>query len=295
MGKREGLSFVLLTSVISGLSIYANKFAIAEMLPSVFTFSKNLFVGLLFLGLILKNQNLRDKMKKLSRLQMRDLIAVGLLGGALPFLLFFEGLKITGAINTNFIHKLLFVFAAGMSYFLFKRRLDMDVLKVTPFIFSGILLLFGRSIAFNQGDILVLLATMLWAFEINLSKTLLEGIPAEIVSFSRMFIGSIFLLFYLVSTGGVGALLGFGLMELSWISFTSILLFGYVFTFYKGLKDVSVEVATSVLVLSPAITSVLSLGPSIVGSSSFFAVVLISASVLYIFKGKAAEAEKIHS
>jgi drug/metabolite transporter (DMT)-like permease len=135
-----------------------------------------------------------------------------------------------------------------------------------------------------MGDLLVLLATLFWAAENVLSKHLLARISPRVLALGRVGIGSFFIFLFLLFSGqlsGLGALTG---THLRWIFVPSFFLFGYMLTWYSGLRHLKVSVATAVLLLGGPITALLSFGFSgasfapgqILGLVLLFAGVLVS-------------------
>ena len=104
--RSKGLAFVLGTALISGVSIFINKFGVKGFDPFVFTSLKNLAVAMLLLSGLIIQTRFRE-LRQLSRKKWEKLIMIGVLGGSIPFLLFFAGLKIASAANAAFIHKTL--------------------------------------------------------------------------------------------------------------------------------------------------------------------------------------------
>ena len=86
--KHKGYYLVLATAVISGFSIFINKFGVAITNPYIFAFLKNFWVVLFLSAIIFAAGNFSD-LRKLSRKQWGMLIIIGLVGGSIPFLLFF--------------------------------------------------------------------------------------------------------------------------------------------------------------------------------------------------------------
>ena len=85
----KGLLLVFSTAIISGLSIFTNKFGVGEFDPYLFTFLKNLLVAALLVGLILSLKEFKN-LKKLTKKDWLILTIIGLVGGSIPFLLFFK-------------------------------------------------------------------------------------------------------------------------------------------------------------------------------------------------------------
>jgi len=256
MQEKKGLLLVLLTAIISGTSIFANSFAVQGFNPFVFNFLKNAVVAVFLLSLILLLKEF-PALKSLSRKQLGQLAAIGLLGGSVPFLLFFYALQLTTAINAGFLHKTLFIWAALFAFLFLKEKLDKRFTAAAILLLAGNFFLFNIS-SFGLPEALILLATMLWAAENTLSKNVLKKLSGSIVAFGRMFFGSIFILVFLALTNQAGQLLILSSNQINWVLITSAFLLAFVFTFYSGLKHLPVHKATAILLLGQPITSMLS-------------------------------------
>ncbi|MAG07873.1 hypothetical protein CMO89_00195 [Candidatus Woesearchaeota archaeon] len=258
MNKKRGLLFVLFTALVSGFSIFINRFGVSGINSSVFTFSKNIIVALfLFTGIVLVKDF--GRLKILSFKQWSKLVLIGLVGGSIPFLLFFKGLQLTSGAAGSFIHKTMFVYVAVLAMLFLKERLDKRI------VIPAVLLLAGNALllkfvwqGFGVGELLILVATLFWAVENVISKHALKELEPKVVGFGRMFFGSLFILVYLSFTKQIGLVLSLNLSQVYWILLTSAFLFLYVFTWYNGLRDVKVTTATSVLLLGSPITTLLS-------------------------------------
>jgi len=101
----------------------------------------------------------------------------------------------------------------------------------------------------NFGDLLILLATLFWSAEQILAKSVLkiEEISGTVVAFCRMFFGLFIMIPFVILTNNFTPIFSFGVNEILWILFTSVLLLGYVFTWYNGIKKVEVSKATAIL------------------------------------------------
>ncbi len=283
MSQRTGFFLVLLTAIISGASIFANSFAVQGFNPFAFTFLKNAVVAIFLFSIILLLKDFKA-VKALSRKQLGQLAVIGLIGGSIPFLLFFYALKLTTAINAGFLHKTLFLWATLFALFFLKERLD------KKFIFAALLLLAGNFLLFNISsfglpEMLILIATILWAAENTLSKHVLKDLSGHVVAFGRMFFGSIFILAFLAFTNQTTPLVALSIQQIQWVLISSAFLLAFVFTFYSGLKHLPVHKATAVLLLAQPITAFLSfafLGKEILPMQGF-GFLLIILGVFLVF------------
>ncbi len=257
MSERKGFLLVFLTALVSGVSIFANSFAVKGFNPFIFTFLKNAVVAAFLFSLILMLKEF-SSLKSLSRRQFTQLVAIGLVGGSIPFLLYFYALKMTAAINAGFLHKTLFIWATTFAFFFLKEKIDRRFIAAALLLLAGNFLLFSIS-SFGFPEAFILLATMLWAAENTLSKSVLKELSGSVVAFGRMFFGSIFILAFLALTSQVEPIFALSMEQIYWVLLTSGFLFAYVFTFYSGLKHLPVHKATSILLIAQPITAFLSL------------------------------------
>ena len=255
--RLEGKALVFLTAVISGFSIFLNGFAVQGFNPFAFTTAKNLVVALLLGGVLLSTGKIAS-FKRLTKNQWLKLLAVAGFGGSLPFLLFFQGLQLGSAVSGAFIHKTLFLYASAMAFIFLREKVTRNQLLGMMVLFAGVFALNLPSLETPAlADALVFLATLLWAVEAVIAKSALRSLPGNLVAFSRMFFGDLILLAFLFSTNQLPLLLSFTQPQLGWIALTAALLFGYVVTWYNGLKAVKVSLATSILLLGSALTATL--------------------------------------
>ncbi len=256
---RKGYFLVFLTALISGFAIFINKFGVSVVNPNIYTFLRVLTVAIFLSGLLLFLKDGR-KLKELTRKQWILLITIGLIGGSVPFLLFFKGLSLTNAAQGSFIHKTMFIWAAFLASLFLKEKIDKKFLAGGLFLFFGSLILLKRlPHSLNQGDLLVFLATLFWAAENTISKYVLRDLEGRIVAWARMFFGALFILIFLLATNQFSLISGITPKQVYWVLITAVILFGYVMTWYNGLKFIPVSQATAILLLGSPITTLLSL------------------------------------
>ena len=259
MNERKGILFVLATAIISGVSIYVNSLGVKFANPYVFAGMKNVLVGLALFSLIMALKEWKQ-LKKLTSRQWWQLTLIGLIGGAIPFLLFFKGLSMTIGAKGGFIHKTMFLYVALLAIMFLKEKMNKSLLiGISALLLGNILFLGIQPQGLNLGDGLVFLATLFWAVEIIISKKVLQHLSANIIAWGRMFFGAAFIMLFLIGTNQLSAAFAYHPEQWKWIAITSVFLFGYVFTFYHGLKYVRASVATAVLALGAPITGLITL------------------------------------
>jgi len=256
---RKGVYFALATAIISGFSIYINKFAVMEMEDLfIFTTAKNLAVAALLFAFLILPKALPE-LRSLSRKQWLTLVVIGCVGGSIPFLLFFYGLSLGTAVGVAFIHKTLFIWVAILAVFFLGERLGKFHIAALVALVGGNILLLGwpKSWLIGGGELMILIATILWAVEAIIAKRVMKQVSSNVAVFGRMFFGAIVMLIYLALTGKLGTVATLSGAQIGWIAITALFLFGYVSCYYTGLKHAPASVVASILVLGSVITSLL--------------------------------------
>ncbi|MFC1700911.1 DMT family transporter [Patescibacteria group bacterium] len=283
MNKNKGIFLILSTAFISGISVFINQFGVNVINPYIFTGLKNIIVALFVIGCILMLKDWKI-LKNLDKTQWSLLVIVGFIGGFIPFILFFKGLSLTNGIQAAFIHKTMFIFIFILAAIFLKEKISKNLLICSLFLFLGnILLLKLTSIQFNLGDLLVFLAVLFWAGENVLSKYLLKELPSRIIICGRMFFGSIFIVMFWFVTNQAHLALSLNAEQIGWVAITSILLLGYIFTWYTGLKYINVSDASVILLLASPVTIFLCLfGGQVLVLRQIFGMILICGTLIYL-------------
>lgn len=258
MGKNKGIYLAFITSIISGFAIFLNKFAVfAWNNSSVFTTAKNLVAAVFLVSLIFLLKKLPE-LKTLSKKQWLLLATIGLIGGSVPFLLFFKGLSLASAPSAAFIHKTLFIWIALLAVPFLKEKLSGLQFLSLGIILTGLYLLKPlESFSFGYAEILILAATLFWAIENIVAKIALRGISPLVVGSGRMFFGSLFLLSYLIYTREISSLFVLSGTKLWWLMASGAILFGYVVSWYSALKLAPAATVSAILVIAGPITLLL--------------------------------------
>jgi len=251
-----GILLVLLTALISGVSTFVNFYAVQGTNSDAFIAVRNVAVAAMLVPMVfLAGRGMRAR---LARADWLRLGTIGLIGGAIPFLLFFRGLQIagaTGAATASFGYRTLFLMATVLGVVYLKEKFSARVALAAGLLLAGSLLLLSLNApVWTDGTILVLIATALWAGEYTLSKRALRDLPSGTVALGRMGFGGLFLMAYLGLTGQFASVPGFSGAQWQWLGISAVLLVAFVSTWYAGLKTVDMSTATSVLVLAFPIT-----------------------------------------
>lgn len=254
---RIGIALVVTTALISGISIFLNGYAVRGFDSSVFVFAKSALVALLLGAVIVGTR----KRRELARLDVRGwatLATIGLVGGSVPFLLFYRGLSLVSGTAAGLIHKSLFVFVALFAALFLRERVSRSAVLGGVLILGGTALFVRTGLSFAPADLYVLAATVLWAAENVIAKRATRVMSGELVAFGRMGFGALFIAGYLAVLGRIPLAWSMSGAQYAWIALTSVFLLGYVWTFYTGLSRIRVSTAAALLTLGAPITAVLS-------------------------------------
>jgi drug/metabolite transporter (DMT)-like permease len=255
---KKGIYLSLLTAVISGFSVFANSMFVSKTDPLIFALIRNTLVALM-ITMILWYTNKLVHLKELTKKQWLQLIGIGAIGGGIPFALFFSGLAMIGATNGNILHKTLFLWVALLAFPILKERLGKLQILGYSLIFLATFFI-GGSFKFvpQMGSYLVLGATIMWAIENILAKITLKTVHPIVVSWGRMTFGLPFLFVAAIVMGKSGLLLSPHSYAMMPLIVSSIFLVGYVTSWYTALKHAPATLVSSVVVIAPIITAVVS-------------------------------------
>ncbi len=256
---RSATFLALLAAIFSGVNNFLTKVAVTAIKdPVTFTALKNGLVALIFISIILVHHEW-PRIKQLSKKQWWQLVAIGFIGGSVPFILYFIGLTQTSAINAALIHKTLFLWVLILAVPFLKEKLSVGQWFGVGALFAANLLIGGfNGFHFNRGELMILAATVLWAGESIIVKRAVKDISPLILATSRMTLGALLLLAVVVWQGHAGLLTGLNELQWSWTILTSVLLFGFVASWYTALKYAPATYVATLLVPATLITNLLS-------------------------------------
>lgn len=268
MNRREhtGLLLALVTAVISGVSIFLNSYGVRAVHdPAVYTTAKNAVsaaVLLVVVVLALATRSPRSVTRPSGLRQSLGLAAIGVVGGSVPFVLFFEGLARASSTNAAFLQKTLVVWVSLLAVPLLRERVGRLQAAAIVLLVIGQAMVSGTvssvlRMPFGRGELMILGATLLWAVEVVLARRLLGSLSSWTVGLSRMVLGSALLLGWLAARGRLHVLLSLDAHQWRWVLVTGLMLAAYVGTWFAALARARAVDVTAVLVVGAPITAVL--------------------------------------
>jgi drug/metabolite transporter (DMT)-like permease len=282
--RMSGIVVAGATALISGLSVFVNSYGVhAVSSPAVYTTAKNLVATSVLAAGALFGRWIRVRRRASAKAALvtayprnsrsgaaapRDprlprglghwlgLTYVGVIGGGLAFVLFFDGLASTSAASAAFWRDTLVIWVAALAVVFLRERIRWwNVLAMGLLVVGEITLTGGvGQLGAERGELYVLAATVLWAVEVVIAKRLLIDVSPSGLALVRMGVGAVALLGYLTVTGAFGVLWSLSSRQLSWALWSGLLLAAYVATWMTALARARVLDVTSVLVGSALIT-----------------------------------------
>jgi len=288
--RRTGILLALTTAAISGVSVFVNASGVKLFDSStVYTTAKNVVAALVLLAVVGLGRGAGARLTRpAGTRQWVALVAVGLIGGALAFVLFFEGLSRATSPQAAFIHKTLVLWVALLALPLLHERLQWGHwLAIGLLVVGQVGLAGGLPSSFGTAGLLILGATLLWAVEVVVAKWLLRGVSSWTVGVARMGIGSLALLAWVGVRGQLGALTSMTGEQLGMVLVTGVLLAGYVGTWFAALTRAQAVDVTAVLVLAAPVTAALSavVKGTALGPQAGWLVLVVAGGALAVWLG----------
>ena len=249
-----GIYLALGTAAISGVSVFVNGFAVKQFPdPATFTTLKNAVAAFLLVGALMAAGRVP---RRLGSRNWLGLAVLGVIGGSVPFLLFFTGLAEATAPAAAVIHKTLFIWVALLAVVLLRERLGGWQIGALGVLLVATLMVQPPSgVTWGGGESLIALATGFWAVETIVARRLLASVPPLVAGAGRMGFGLVILVGYLLVTGRIGVLGQLGLAQWALVLGTGVLLAGYVATWYAALQRAPAAMVAAVLTIGAPITA----------------------------------------
>ena len=274
--SRLGVQFALAAALVSGVAVYLNGRAVRNFSsPTVYTTAKNLVAGLLLVAIAVawakRNGEPADRPHRPTHLtpaHMTVLAAIAVIGGAVPFVLFFEGLARATSNDAAFIHKTLIIWAALLATAVLRERLTRLHLVAIAVLVVGYAALAGGIDALHvgMGEAMILGATICWSVEVVLVRRITADVRSTDVAAVRLGGGSLVLVGWVLLRGDIGELLSMSGSELLWIAVTGPMLATFVTLWFAALERAQVVDVTAILVLGAVVTGLLN---AVIGNAGF--------------------------
>ena len=175
--RATGVALAFVAAIVSGVAVYVNAHGVSRFDDAtVYTTAKNVVAGVLLLALalpVLRGDGAFRGAATTTRTQWVGVAAIAVIGGSVPFVLFFEGLSRAEATQAAFIQKTLVVWVALLAVPILARAARAAALRSrscssSPARRGSRASRYGR---FGAGEAMILAATLLWAVEVIVVKS----------------------------------------------------------------------------------------------------------------------------
>jgi drug/metabolite transporter (DMT)-like permease len=251
-----GYGLALVAAAISGFSIYVSSFAVRAIPDAtLYTTLKNSVTGLLLLLPVFLLAKRRAELARISRRDAAWLVGLAIVGGSVPYVLFFTGLQMTTATTGSLLNHAQFIVVAVLAVPLLRER-------VTGIAWAGLGLLAAGSIVgsdlhalrLNQGAALVLVSTVLFGAGVVLTRRLLARLSPELVMSAKMSAGAALLIAYAAWSGHLAQVGSLSVSQWGIALATGLVLLAFTAATTYALRYAPALAVTAIGMSSPLIT-----------------------------------------
>ncbi|GAA1898236.1 DMT family transporter [Actinomadura bangladeshensis] len=267
-GYPRGIAFAGGTAVVSGVAIFLNARGVrAAGDAAVYTTAKNLVAAAILALAVapaamsrLRSMRRGDRTPPLTRNVVAGMLAIAVIGGSVPFVLFFEGLARESSGHAAFLQKTLVVWVAVLALPLLGERSGIVQAGAIALLITGQAVADGglSGFRFGTGELLILAATLLWSAEVIVARRLLPQVPPLVLGAGRLSLGATVLLLWILASGRWSALAGLDRSGWWWAAVTGMVLAVYVAGWFTALSLAPAVDVTAVLSLGALVTAALS-------------------------------------
>jgi drug/metabolite transporter (DMT)-like permease len=254
----RGYALAVANMVVSGAAVYVNSLGVRLFEDStLYTALKNLVAGLLLLLPLAVSAGARAGLRVAAPRRVL-LLVVALIGGSVPYALYFRGLQLSTPVTAALIDHLQFLLVALFAAIFLGERFGVGVWAALAVLLAGLSL--GASVGavrLDAGTPCLAAATVLFAADFALMKYLLRSVAPLTVMAAKMGLGSLLLLAWVAASGHLGAVAGLSLLQLGFVAVTGLILLLFTATSVLGLRLASATAVTAIPAGSPLITTAL--------------------------------------
>lgn len=267
--RRTGVLIAAVTAIVSGIAVFVNGYGVRAWAgvadATTYTTLKNLVAAavLVTVATVAARRRASSRVVRPRGLtQWAGLAIVAIIGGAVPFVLFFEGFSRVSSTQAAFIHKTLVIWVVILAVVLLREKIGFIHVAAVALLVLGQAALVGGldKLSFGTGEWMMLAATLFWSVEVIVAKKLLADLTPLTVGVARMAGGAALLVGYGIARGSFAAIAGVSGRHVMWILLTGLVLAAYVGSWYAALARAQAVDVTAVLVGGALITAMLRWG-----------------------------------
>ena len=283
-----GYRLALLAAVISGFSIYVSGFAVRAIPDTtLYTTLKNAVAGV---ALLIPVVMLASRRRELSHLRPRDigwLSALAVIGGSVPYVLFFKGLQLTTASTGSLLNHSQFLVVAVLAVPMLRER-------ITGIAWAGLALLAAgtvvgtdlRTLRLDEGAVLILASTVLFGAGVVVTRHLLGHLAPETVMAAKMSAGAVLLAVYAAATGHLAGAPALSATQWVIAGGTGLILLAFTVATTYALREAPALSVTAIGMASAPITLVLQLAggavPRMSGAGAWSLALVVAGAIVFL-------------
>lgn len=285
-GSRTGIALAGFAACVSGVAVFVNGYGVRRWPDATaYTTAKNLVAAAVLVATLAIVSAARTRVApsdRARRVPLAGAVAIAVVGGSVPFVLFFEGLARASSADAAFVHKLLVVFVAVLAGPFLHERVGPLQVGALALLVGGQAALTGGvpDLGAGTGETMILAATVLWSVEVIVAKRLLVGVRPLPLAAVRLGGGVVLLLAWLAVRGELGPLTSATAPAWAWAAATGVILAAYALTWYSALARARAVDVTAVLVVGALVTAALETGVRGLPAPEPLAVVLLVAGTV---------------
>lgn len=294
-----GYRFAAVAAAISGFSIYVSSLGV-KVLPdaTLYTTLKNAVAGLALLVPVVVLARCRRELRTLDRRQLGGLAILAVVGGSVPYVLFFRGLQLTTASTGSLLNHAQFLVVAALAVPLLRERINRPAWLGLGLLGAGTLA--GSDLGtlhLNEGAALVLASTVLFGAGVVLTRRLLADLSPELVMAAKMSAGAVLLAAYAAFTGHLAQLPALTAAQWAFALGTGFILLGFTTATTLALQRAPALSVTAIGMAAPLVTLLLQLAAGAVaapapGTLTSLALLVAGAAAFWVARpGRSAAVE----
>jgi drug/metabolite transporter (DMT)-like permease len=297
LGSLSGVTIAVGAAVTSGVAIFVNGYGVKAFGdPTVYTTAKNLVAAVVLAVLLFVTTPAGGRggfTRPSGAGQWLGLMAVGVIGGSVAFVLFFEGLARATSVQAAFLQKTLVVWVALLAVPFLRERIGIwHVIAIGALVWGQAAMSGGLAgLGFGAGEAMILAATILWAVEVVIAKRLLRSLSPLTVASARMGIGVVLLIAWTLATTPLHEIAAITGRQWSWVLLTGGILAVYVAVWFTALARAWAVDVTAVLVFGAFVTAILqaTVQGAALGPQAFGLALVVLGTVLVVAVARRSE------
>lgn len=255
LDRNKGILLALAGAVLYGTIPIFGKIAVTIFSPLFITFVVPALVAFsLFIIVIIK----KDVIKNVPKKNALWIVAIGFFA-ALGSLFSFQGLSLGKASDAGFLLQFEVFFAAIFAYFFLKEKLSFrQIIGIALMILGAYIFTFKTTFSFSIANILFLSASFVWGINTVIVRKQLERFSPLHIAFGRYLISSIILFSFAASSFSENVK-KVTIENILLLFLYAVVIAGLVLLFYNALKYIKAAEVSSLQVIAPIITALISI------------------------------------